>query len=80
MIGPTTPAALLTIRAAVDRYVEVFEPKGLDVAQIEAAKAVLRRGDVVGVLADAANADAFANSLKGLWIAVRTEEMRVVFG
>jgi MFS family permease len=80
LIGPTTPAALNAIRAAVDRYVEVFEAKASDPAQIQAARTVLRRGDVVGVLVDAPGAGAFLEGLEGLRIAARTEERRVVFG
>ncbi|HJZ92515.1 MAG TPA: MFS transporter [Gemmataceae bacterium] len=78
LIETTDPDALRAIRAAVDRYVAVFEPKTPD-ADLEAARAVLDRGDVVGVLTAAPAAVEFADLLRGLKITVRTEGNRVFF-
>jgi hypothetical protein len=78
LIETTDPDALRAIRAAVDRYVAVYEPKTPD-ADLEAARAVLDRGDVIGVLTAAPAAAEFADRLGGLKITVRTEGNRIMF-
>src|SRR5262245_40917571 len=80
LIETTNPAALRAIRASVDRSLRVFEPKTADPGELDAARAVLKRGDVVGVLSEAPAARAFADSLDGLKLGVRAEERRVIFG
>ena len=80
LIETTDPAALRAVHAAVDRGVRVFEPKTIDPAELDAGRAVLKRGDVVGVLTEAPAARAFADSLDALKLGVRTEGTRVVFG
>jgi hypothetical protein len=47
---------------------------------LDEARAVLKRGDVVGVLTAAPAAQAFADALDGLKLGVRAEGTRVVFG
>jgi MFS family permease len=79
LIETTDPDALRAIRAAVDRYVAIFEPKTPDADQ-EAARAVLDRGDVIGVLTAAPAAAEFAAKLDGLAIRVRAEGRQLVFG
>jgi MFS family permease len=80
LIETTDPAALRAVHAAVDRSVRVFEPKTADPAELDEARAVLKRGDVVGVLTAAPAAQAFADALDGLKLGVRAEGTRVVFG
>ena len=80
LIETTDPAGLRAVRSAVDRYVEVFEPKTADPAQVEAARAVLERGDVVGVRMEAPGAGAFAAALDGRPVRVRVEGRHLVFG
>jgi MFS family permease len=79
LIETTDPSALRAIRSAVDRYVVVFDPKSQDPAEIEAARVVLNRGDVVGVMIDAPGAATLVNALDGLNIRVRTEGRLLVF-
>ena len=43
-------AALQAVRSAVDRFVAVYEPKTADTPDLESARTVLKRDDVVGVL------------------------------
>lgn len=80
LIETTDPAAIRAIRSAVDRYVELFEPKTADSAGQDAAREVLRRGDIVAVLAVAPGAIAFAAALSGLHIRVHAEGHRLHFG
>jgi MFS family permease len=80
LIETTDPAALRAIHSAVDRSVRVFEPKTLDPADLDAARAVLKRGDVVGVLTEAPAGRAFAESLDGLKLGVRARGRLVEFG
>jgi MFS family permease len=80
LIHTNDPAALRAVRAAVDRFAAVFEPKGADPSEWKYADAVLRRGDVVGVLMSAPGAAAFAEALPGLKIPVRVEGKMLVFG
>ena len=68
------------VAVSADRYVAVFEPRGTDAGEWKYADAVLRRGDVVGVLMNAPGAAAFADSLPGLKIPVRVEGRLLVFG
>jgi hypothetical protein len=79
VVESSDAAAIRAVRAAVDRYVAVFEPKTADDAELANARAVLDRGDVVAVLADAAGAGAFANELEGLKIRIRVERNHIVF-
>ena len=79
LIESAPPAAVRAIRAAVDRYVAVFEPKTVDPALVAEAEAVLRRGDVVGVLMEAPAGPAFAAALHALKIPVRAEGRLIVF-
>jgi len=79
-IETTDPAAVRAIRSAVDRYVVVFEPKTVNAAVLDEARAVLNRGDVVGVMMDAPGAVPFAEALDGLKIDVRSEERVLRFG
>ena len=79
LIETTDPSALCAIRASVDRYVVVFEPKTLDPADLEAAQVVLNRGDVVGVMMDAPGASALVNTLGEMNIQVRAEGRLLVF-
>ncbi|MBO0697551.1 MAG: MFS transporter [Zavarzinella sp.] len=80
LIRTTDSAALRAIHAAVDRSVRVFEPKTAAPEDLEAARTVLRRGDVVGVLMDAPAARAFVDALDGLKLGVWAEGTRVIFG
>jgi hypothetical protein len=73
-IETTDPAAIRAIRSAVDRYVVVFEPKTAEPVDVEVAKAVLARGDVVGVMVDAPASGVFVDRLDGLKIDVQSEE------
>jgi MFS family permease len=79
-IETTDPAAVRAIRSAVDRYVVFFEPKTVNAAVLDEARAVLNRGDVVGVMMDAPGAVPFAEALDGLKIDVRSEERVLRFG
>jgi MFS family permease len=79
LIDTTDPAAIRAIRSAVDRYVAIFEPKLAAGPDLEQAKAVLQRGDVVGVLVAAPAAPAFAQALEGLHISVGVEDRRLLF-
>src|SRR5262245_13474679 len=78
LIETTDPGALRAIRSAVDRYVEVFEPKTAG-DDLDAARAVLNRGDVVAVLTAAPAAAELAGQLEGQMITVRAEDNRIVF-
>jgi TusA-related sulfurtransferase len=69
-VETTDPAALRAIRSAVDRFVVVFEPKTVNPADLEAAQAVLNRGDVVAVMMEAPAAHEFAQKFDGLAIRV----------
>jgi MFS family permease len=73
LIETADPAAIRATKSAVDRYVGVFEPKTADASVVENAAAVLRRGDVVGVLMAAPAGPAVASALQGLKIRVRSE-------
>jgi MFS family permease len=79
LIETNNSLAIRAIRAAVDRYVEVFEPKTADLALMERARTLLRRGDVVAVLSAAPAANEMLDKLEGLKIRVREEEKRIVF-
>jgi hypothetical protein len=80
LIESAPPSAVRAIRAAVDRYVSVFEPKTADPALVAEAEAVLRRGDVVAVLMEAPAGQAFAAALHALKIPVRVDGRLLVFG
>lgn len=79
LIEAAPPAAVRAIRTAVDRYVAVFEPKTTEPTLVAEAEAVLRRGDVVGVLMEAPAGPAFAAALHALKIPVRAEGRLIVF-
>jgi MFS family permease len=78
IVETTDPVALRAIRSAVDRYVAVFEPKTAG-DDLDAAKSILNRGDVVAVLTAAPAAAEFVGLLEGLMISVRVEENRIEF-
>jgi hypothetical protein len=80
LIETTDPAALRAICSAVDRYVEVIEPKSAGEEHLTAARAVLARGDVVGVRTVAPAAAEFAAALNGLHVPVRLSGNHLVFG
>lgn len=80
LIETADPAAVRAVRAAVDRYVAVMEPKAADPEAVRMALDVLGRGDVVGVLTAAPGATALADALEGLKIPVRVEGRLLVFG
>ena len=80
LIEPAPPSAVRAIRAGVDRYVKMFEPKTVDPALLKQAEVVLRRGDVVAVLMAAPAGPAFAAPLHAIKIPVRTEGRMLVFG
>jgi MFS family permease len=79
LIDSTDPAAIAAARAAVDRYVAVFEPKTINDKDMDRARAILDRGDVVAVLTAAPAAAPFAAALGGLHIAVRVDGHKLMF-
>jgi nitrous oxide reductase accessory protein NosL len=70
MIEAADRSAVAAVRAAVDRYVAVFDPAEARPDDLERARAVLARGDVVGVRAGAPAATAFADALDAERLAV----------
>lgn len=77
LIETNDPAAIRAIRSAVDRYVEVLEPKA-DEQTLQAARRVMQRGDIVG-LRPSTVARPFAESLGGVHLLVTLDGLRTVF-
>jgi len=73
-------SAVAAVRSAVDRYVAVFDPAEVRPEDLERARAVLARGDVVGVLAGAPAAAAFADALEGERLAAAQKGRVLRFG
>ncbi len=71
MLETDSPDVVASVRAAIDRYVEVFDQRG----DPEAARAILQRGDVVTVL----GSGDFAQQLEGLHLRVRVDGNRLIF-
>jgi MFS family permease len=79
IIESDDPGVIRAARSAVDRHVEVFEPKSEVAKDVEAAHQVLARGDVVGVFASSPAATEFTGHLEGLHLRVRVEGQMLIF-